>query len=172
VNGDLAAPPATAEPDVYVRLIADLHASGCRYRVIEHAPEGRTAMVSALRGHPLAQAAKCLILLVKIGKKRTRYVLTVVPGDARLDLAAVKALLGASYVAFADTGKAEQLAGSVVGTVLPFSYNDRLELIADPALLDCDELYFNAGRLDCSVALASRDYLRLAGPRIARIIAT
>ena len=56
--------------------------------------------------------------------------LAVVPGDARLDLAAVK------------------------------------------ALLDCDELYFNAGRLDRSVALASQDYLRLAGPRIARIIAT
>jgi hypothetical protein len=49
---------------------------------------------------------------------------------------------------------------------------ERLELIADPALLDCDELYFNAGRLDRSVALASQDYLRLAGPRIARIIAT
>ena len=172
VNGDLAAAPAMAEPDVYVRLIADLEASGCRYRVIEHAPEGRTEMVSALRGHPLAHAAKCLILLVKIGKKQTRYLLAVVPGDARLDLAAVKALLGASYVAFADSGKAEQLAGSVAGTVLPFSYNDRLELIADPALLDCGELYFNAGRLDCSVALASRDYLRLAGPRIARIIAT
>ena len=45
-------------------------------------------------------------------------------------------------------------------------------LIADPALLDCGELYFNAGRLDRSVALASEDYLRLAGPRIARIITT
>jgi Ala-tRNA(Pro) deacylase len=87
-------------------------------------------VVSALRGHALAHAAKCLILLVKIGKKQTCYVLAVVPSDARLDLA------------------------------------------ADPALLDCDELYFNAGRLDRSVALASRDYLRLAGPRIARIIAT
>ena len=32
-------------------------------------------MVSALRGHALAHAAKCLILLVKIGKKQTRYVL-------------------------------------------------------------------------------------------------
>jgi Ala-tRNA(Pro) deacylase len=46
------------------------------------------------------------------------------------------------------------------------------QLIADPALLDCDELYFNAGRLDRSVALASQDYLRLAAPRIARITAT
>ena len=170
MTGDLG--PAAADRDVYARLIAELDASGCRYRLIEHAPEGRTEVVSALRGHVLPSAAKCLILLVKIGKKQTRYVLAVVPGDARLDLAAVKTLLGASYVAFADTGKAEQLAGSVIGTVLPFSYDERLELIADPALLDRDELYFNAGRLDRSIALATQDYLRLAKPRVAHIIAT
>jgi len=87
---------ADQDVDVYVRLIADLDAAGARYRLIEHAPEGRTELVSALRGHALAHAAKCLILLVKLGKKQTRYVLAVVPGDARLDLAAVKALLGAS----------------------------------------------------------------------------
>lgn len=171
MTGDLAPAPVTAGPDAYARLVADLDASGARYRLIDHAPEGRTEVVSALRGHDLARAAKCLILLVKIGKKQTRYVLAVVPGDARLDLAAVKALLGASYVAFADTSKAEELAGSVTGTVLPFSYDERLELIADPALLDHDELYFNAGRLDRSVALASQDYRRLADPRIARITA-
>ena len=171
MTGDLVSAPA-ADQDVYGRLIAELDASGARYRLIEHAPEGRTELVSTLRGHDLAHAAKCLILLVKIGKKQTRYVLAVVPGDARLDLAAVRALLGASYVAFADTGKAEQLAGSVTGTMLPFSYDERLELIADPALLDCGELYFNAGRLDRSVALASDDYLRLAQPRLARIVAT
>jgi Ala-tRNA(Pro) deacylase len=171
VTGDLVPTSAAAGRDAYSRLIADLEASGARYRLIEHAPEGRTEVVSALRGHALAYAAKCLILLVKIGKKQTRYVLAVVPGDARLDLAAVKALLGASYVAFADKDKAEQLVGSVAGTVLPFSYDERLELIADPGLLDCDELYFNAGRLDRSIALGSKDYLRLARPCIARIVA-
>jgi Ala-tRNA(Pro) deacylase len=172
VNGDLVTACPAAGRDAYARLIADLDASGARYRLIEHAPEGRTELVSALRGHALASAAKCLILLVKVGKKQTRYVLAVVPGDARLDLSAVRALLGASYVAFADAGKAEQLAGSVTGTVLPFSYHERLELIADPALLNHGELYFNAGRLDRSIALASEDYLRLARPRLARIIAT
>jgi Ala-tRNA(Pro) deacylase len=51
--------------DVYARLIADLDASGARYRLIEHEPEGRTELVSALRGHDLASAAKCLILLAQ-----------------------------------------------------------------------------------------------------------
>jgi Ala-tRNA(Pro) deacylase len=155
--------------DLYERLIADLEAAGARYRLIDHAPEGRTGLVSALRGHDVALAAKCLIVMVKVGKKQTRYALAVVPGDARVDLHAVRALLGGSYVTFAGKDKAEELAGSVSGTVLPFSYHPRLELIADPALLDVPELFFNAARLDRSIALAADDYVRLAAPRIAAI---
>lgn len=157
--------------DVYTRLVADLDAAGARYRLIDHPPEGRTDMVSMMRGHDVAQAAKCLVVMVKVGKKQTRYVLAVVPGDARLDLPAVKALLGGTYVGFVATDKAEQLAGSVSGTVLPFSYSGHLELIADPRLLTAPELFFNAGRLDRSVALATEDYLQMARPRVEPITA-
>jgi Ala-tRNA(Pro) deacylase len=156
--------------DLYERLVADLDAIGARYRLIDHEPEGRTELVSAMRGNTLAQAAKCLVVLVKVGRKQSRYVLAVVPGDARLDLAAVKSLLGGSYVGFASTAKAEELAGSVSGTVLPVSYHPQLELIVDPTLLQHDELYFNAARLDRSMALATEDYLRVAKPRVEPIV--
>jgi Ala-tRNA(Pro) deacylase len=156
--------------DAYTRLISELDEADAKYRLIDHAPEGQTDLVSALRGNPVEQAAKCLIVLVKIGKKQSRYVLAVVPGDARLDLAAIKELLGGTYVGFASSAKAEELAGSVVGTVLPFSYHPDLELIADPSLLVHPELYFNAGRLDRSMALATEDYLKVAAPRIAPIV--
>ncbi len=73
MTGNPSPSPAPAGPDAYARLIAELDVSGARYRLIEHAPEGRTELVSALRGHDPASAAKCLILLVKIGKKQTRY---------------------------------------------------------------------------------------------------
>ena len=39
MTGDLGS--AAADQDVYARLIAELDASGCRYRLIEHALEGR-----------------------------------------------------------------------------------------------------------------------------------
>lgn len=174
MTGDLdgaAAAPAAPGISRYARLISDLEAGRARYRLIDHPPEGRTELVSALRGHDVAQAAKCLVVIVKVGKKQTRYALTVVPGDARLDLQAVKTLLGGSYAAFAGQDKAEELAGSASGTILPFSYHERLEVIADPALLTAPELFFNAARLDRSVALLTEDYLRLAAPRIARITA-
>jgi Ala-tRNA(Pro) deacylase len=40
--------------------------------------------------------------MVKIGKKVTRYVLCLVPGDAMLDLEAIKRLLGCTFVSFAS----------------------------------------------------------------------
>jgi Ala-tRNA(Pro) deacylase len=95
--------------------------------------------------------------------------LAVVPGDARVDLPAVKALLGGTYIAFASAEVAERLAGSVAGTILPFSFHPDLRLIVDPALLDNDALYFNAARLDRSLVLATADYVAVANPRLARI---
>ena len=157
--------------DTYTRLIAMLDEHQVAYRLIDHAPEGRTEIVSAMRGNALAQAAKCIVLVVKLGKKTTRHVLAVIPGDARLDLGAVKALLGGTYAAFASADVAERLAGSVAGTILPFTFSPELELIADPSLLESDELYFNAARLDRSLAIKSSDYVALARPRLARIVA-
>jgi Ala-tRNA(Pro) deacylase len=156
-------------PDAYQRLLRVLDAGGARYRVIEHAPEGRTEVVSALRGNPVAAAAKCMVLMVKQGKKVTRYVLAVVPGDRRVDFDAIKRLYDASYVSFASSGEAERLAGSVAGTILPFSFDQTLELIADPAVLANPELFFNAARLDRSLALATGDYAALAKPRLEAI---
>src|SRR3990172_6075848 len=114
--------------DTYTQLIAYLDQHGAQYRLINHPPEGRTEIVSPMRGNALSQAAKCLVLMVKLGKKVTKYVLAVLPGDARLDLNAVKTLMGGTYVSFASADIAERLAGSVAGTILPFSFNPELEL--------------------------------------------
>jgi len=155
-----------ASTDTYTRLIALLDEHAAQYRLIDHPPEGRTELVSPMRGNALGQAAKCIVMMVKLGKKTTKYVLGVIPGNARVDLTAVKALLNATYISFASPDIAERLAGSVTGTVLPFAFSPELELIVDPSLLENDELYFNAARLDRSVVLKTRDYLAVAKPRI------
>jgi Ala-tRNA(Pro) deacylase len=115
------------------------------------------------------RAAKCLVVMVKLDKRTRRYLLTVVPGDARVDPPAVKTQAGERYAAFASTEKAEAMAGSVSGTILPFSFQPDLELVVDRGLLTHHEIYFNAARLDRSLALHTEDYLRLAHPRICPI---
>ena len=155
--------------ELYGKLLELLDGHSARYRLIDHPPEGRTEIVSGFRGNAPAQAAKCILLMLKIGKKVTRHVLCVVPGDSKLDFAAVKNLFGATYVSFASPAVAEELAGSVSGTILPFSFRPELELLADPALLSHDELFFNAARLDRSMALKTADWTAIAKPRLERI---
>lgn len=157
------------EPSAYAALISLLDAHRSQYRILDHEPHGQTEIVSLLRGHPPSQAAKCMVVMVKRGKRVTRYVLAVVPGDMQVDLGAIKDLLQGTYVAFASRGVAENLAGAAPGAILPFPLSNRLELIVDPELLAHDELFFNAGRLDRSVALRTADYLAITQPRLERI---
>ena len=159
----------TEEKDTYERLIELLDKHKATYRLIDHGAEGRTDIVSEMRGNKPSQAAKCIIVMVKVGKKITKYVLGVVPGDKRINLNAVKALFGGTYVSFASQDIAEKLAGSVAGTVLPFSFSPDLELIVDYQLLENEELYFNAARLDRSMALKTKDYVAITQPRIEKL---
>lgn len=155
--------------ETYTKLIEFLDQHNAQYRLIDHKPEGRTEIVSPMRGNKVSQAAKCIIVMVKIGKKVTKYILAVVAGDAKVNLNAIKALFQGTYISFATPEIAEKLAGSVSGTILPFSFNPELELIVDPELLKNEELFFNAARLDRSMALKTSDYTDLAKPRLERI---
>ncbi|MGW8888523.1 YbaK/EbsC family protein [Streptomyces sp. NPDC055749] len=134
--------------DTYQRLIDLFDTTRTPYRLIDHKPDGTTDSVSALRGHPVSHAAKCIILRVKIDRRTTCHVLAVVPGDRRVDLDAVRALFNARYVGFSDPATAERLAHAVPGTVLPFAFDPDLELVTDPEVVARTQLYFNAARLD------------------------
>jgi len=95
--------------ETYSKTARAVDESGIAYRLIDHEAEGQTDKVSALRGHPLTAAAKCIMLIVKLGKKTTRFVLAVVPGDRRVDIGRVRALFhGATYVGFAGSEVAER----------------------------------------------------------------
>ena len=155
--------------DTYTKLIEFLDKNNAQYRLIDHEPEGRTEIISPIRGNALSQGAKCIVVMVKITKKVKKYVLAVVPGDAKINLNAVKDLFQGIYVSFATPEIAEKLAGSVSGSILPFSFNPELELIVDPLLLKNNEIYFNAARLDRSMALKTSDYVRLTQPRTENI---
>ncbi|GGK74884.1 YbaK/EbsC family protein [Mangrovihabitans endophyticus] len=159
--------PRTAA--AYDDLLALLDGRGADYSVMTHEPVGTTEVVSRLRGNALEQAAKCLLLVVKLDRRTRRHVLAVVPGDSKVDLRAVAGLFAARYVGFADPATAERLARSVPGTVLPFPMSPEVELLVDPRVLTQPRLYFNAARLDRSISLDTDDYTTIAQPRVAPI---
>lgn len=154
--------PSLDPADAYHRLIELLDSHQARYRELAHVPEGRTEVISPIRGNDLAAAAKCMVVMVKLSKKERRYVLAVIPGDRRVDFEALKQHVGGTYAGFAQPEIAERLSGCVVGTVLPFSWHPELTVVVDPALYKHEEIFFNAGRLDRSLALDARDHRAIA----------
>lgn len=163
----MSSAPATV--DSRARLLELLVRGGAQYRLLSHAPQGRTDLASALRGHRLEQAAKSLVIRVALSGKRRRYVIAVVPGDRRVDLGALNALYAGKEASFAARGVAEQLTGCVSGSIMPLSFDPELEVVADPALFEHEEIFFNTGRLDESVALRTECYRALVAPRVTPI---
>jgi Ala-tRNA(Pro) deacylase len=155
--------------DIHERLRALLEAHQAVYRLVEHEAEGRTELITALRGNRLEQAIKSIVVQVRPDRKNNIYCLANVPGDCRVDLEAIRGLFSAESAAIAPRGKAEELSGCVIGSIPPFSFNDQLSVLADPAIGENDEVVFNAGRLDRSIFMRWEDYIRVARPRLEKI---
>ena len=158
-------------PDIHSRLRELLDREGAVYRVVEHAPEGRTELIAAIRGNRLEQAIKSIVVQVRMSKKDNRYCLANVPGDRRVDLEAIRLHFGATSIGIANREKAEALTGCVIGAIPPFSFDEQLMLLADPLVRENEEVVFNAGRLDRSIFMRSQDYVRIAQPRLLDISA-
>ena len=157
--------------DVFDRLVALLNEAKARFRVIEHEPEGRSEAISVIRGNRPDQAAKAMVLDVRGGGGGKRHVLAILPGNRKLDFGAVATLFEARKCGFASPDTAQALTGCVMGSVPPFSLDPALAIVVDQDLLANDTLFFNAGRLDRSMELDTRDWMAIAKPRIARIAA-
>ena len=157
--------------DVFDQLVALLGDAKARFRVIEHESEGRSEAISVIRGNRPDQAAKAMVLDVRGGGGGRRHVLAILPGSRKLDFGAVAALFEARKCGFASPDTAQELTGCVMGSVPPFALNPALAVVVDEDLLANDTLFFNAGRLDRSMELDTKDWLAVAKPRVAKIAA-
>jgi Ala-tRNA(Pro) deacylase len=151
--------------DIHEQLCELLDKEDATYRVIEHEPEGRTEMIAKIRGNRIEQSIKSIVLQVRLNRKENIYCLANIPGDCRIDFKGVKHHFNADSVAFAAREKAEELTGCVIGAIPPFSFNDQLQVLADPLIQENEEVVFNAGRLDRSIFMKRDDYIRIAKPQ-------
>jgi len=155
--------------DIHERLCALLDREGAIYRVVDHEPEGRTDLIAQIRGNRVEQSIKSIVVQVRVAKKENLYCLANVPGNCRIDFDGIKDHFHAQGAAFAARDKAQELTGCVVGAIPPFSFNNQLQVLADPRIMENEEVVFNAGRLDRSIFMRLDDYLRIARPELAGI---
>ena len=155
--------------DIHEQLCALLDKEGATYRVIEHEPEGHTEVIAKIRRNRIEQSIKSIVVQVRLNRKENMYCLANVPGDCRIDFKGIKGHFNADSVAFASRDKAQELTGCVIGAIPPFSFNDQLQVLADPLIQENEEVVFNAGRLDRSIFMKREDYLRIARPQLVKI---
>ena len=155
--------------DTFDRIVALLNEARAKFRVIEHEPEGRSDKISVIRGNRPEQAAKAMVLDVRGGGGGRRNVLAILPGNRKLDFAAVARLFEARKAGFASPETAQELTGCAMGAVPPFALDPELSIVVDQDLLKNETLFFNAGRLDRSMELDTQDWLAAAQPKVAKI---
>src|SRR6266542_1009726 len=155
--------------DIHEQLCTLLDREGATYRIIEHEPEGRTEVIAKIRGNRIEKSIKYMVLKVRLTRKENIYCLANVPGDCRINFDGVKNYFNADSVAFAKREKAQELTGCVIGSIPPFSFNEQLQLLADPLIQQNEEVVFNAGRLDRSIMMKLSDYIHIAGPQLVPI---
>jgi Ala-tRNA(Pro) deacylase len=155
--------------DIHRRLCDLLDREGASYRVIEHEPQGRTEIIAKIRGNKIEQSIKSIVVQVRMNRKANQYCLANVPGDCRIDFDGIKHHFQAESVAFTSRDKAQELTGCVIGAIPPFSFNDQLQVLADPLIQHNEEVVFNAGRLDRSIFMKLEDYIRIAKPQLVPI---
>lgn len=152
------------------RLTALLDQQQARYRLVEHPKAGKSEQVASLRGTLLGQGAKALVCHVK-GNGVRQYVLAVLPADQQADLDSLAQGVGGTRASLASPSEVARLTDCVFGAIPPFSFHADLLLVADPLLFErFDELAFNAGMLERSLILDTRDYQRIAQPRPLKFI--
>ena len=133
-----------------------LDALGIEYRHLTHAETRTSAESAAVRGEPLANGAKALVM--KVGEEFHLFVLSAA---RKVDSGAIKRRFGVRSVRFATAEELLELTGLVPGSVPPFGEPILpLKLYLDENVRSLERVAFNAASLTESIIMSTPDYIR------------
>ncbi len=152
-------------PAVRAARAAGIAFSLHRYGHDERGAESYGMEAAAALGVEPARVFKTLVANVE----GQGLAVAVVPVDARLDLKALAAALGAKRAALAEPRAAERATGYVVGGISPLGQRRRLPMVIDESARAFAEIYVSAGRRGLDIALAPEALGRACAARWAAI---
>lgn len=94
-------------------------------------------------------------------------VVAVLPADLKANLNALALCFEAKKASLASPAEVRELTECEFGAIPPFSFHEKLLLVADERLFTrFDEIAFNAGLLNRSIVLNSSDYRQIVRPLV------
>lgn len=143
-----------------------------KYDCFEHEPVRTSEEASKIRpGYTLRQGAKALVIKLYLRSGAEKFVMLVVPGDAKFDSKKVKKLFDARDLRFATEKEVEDVTGGVLmGGVPPFGSFFGLQTYMDLQVEQNERIIFNAGDRKFSIALLTSDYILTENPTLESLV--
>ncbi|WP_089936176.1 YbaK/EbsC family protein [Candidatus Entotheonella palauensis] len=145
------------------KIVAYQQQHDVRYEGIEHPPAASALDYQKTLGTELQQQAKSLFVRFKRHGERGFAIVTV-QAQKQVDLDRIRELLDATSVKLADKQQLHTHTGCQFGELPPLGKPFDVQLLMDRDLLAQDKVYFNAGRLDYSMAVDPKEIQRLEAP--------
>ncbi|MEK6963468.1 MAG: YbaK/EbsC family protein [Nanoarchaeota archaeon] len=126
------------------------------FKEFHHAPVRTSEEAAKIRGVDVKTGAKAMVLKVD-----EEFIMCVLSAAKRLDSNKIRNLLGAKKVRFANPEELLEKTGCEPGSVPPFGNLLSLPLYIDKSLLENEEINFNVGLVTDSMAISTKDYIKL-----------
>jgi len=136
-------------------ILSMLESNNVKYKLYEHEPVYTCEQASKVRGIPLSQGIKCLLL--KSNKKR--FILALTRGDKKVDFKKLAMLERTKKVKLANEDEVKKIAKCSIGCVHPFCKN--VKIYVDEILLKNDKIEFNPGCHNKTVRIKVKDLISL-----------
>lgn len=159
--------------EITAKLLDFLTLNGVQFQHLFH-PECRTSGESrqarADAGGADVIGAKAILIKGDRKSSGSEFNVLVLPGDKKIDSAALKRQFKAEIKSFrfaTSEEMAELTGGLVPGSIPPFAqpiFEQLNHLYVDSSLLEYDQIGFNAASLTQSLIVACSDYVRVANP--------
>ncbi len=146
--------------NIFERIKEIVDENKVTYQLQEHPPAYTSEQSAAYRKEPLKIGAKAMVL-----KTDTEFVMLVIPGDRKIDSTAVKRIFRTKNLRFASKEELMQITGLVPGAIPPFGSLFNTPMLVDKALLEEEYLAFNAGSLEKSIKMKTKDYVEIVKPK-------
>lgn len=143
---------------MFNKIIEFLEENKIEYKKIHHKPTLTSEDSARERGEDIKIGGKALVL--KINKDFKIFVLSA---SLKLDSKKIKEYSKIKKVRFATKEELFELTGLFPGAVPPFGKPIiNLDLYIDESILNNEKIAFNAGSLEDSIIMNTKDYIKIA----------
>ncbi len=151
-------------PAVFEAIKGFLQSSGVPFRTMSHAPTKTSQESADVRGIPLEQGAKAMLLDCRKKGAEPEFILFVLSAKDELDTKIIKKTMGFSDIRFASPDDLYSRTGLVPGSVPPFGQPILpFRLFVENHIKTLPQVAFNAGLLTESILMSDK-YIALLKP--------